>query len=134
MNKQFAYRLKTAIVDGKMTLPLVKVIECDTLESSIDYLWKAIEYWTPLVKRFDGLVSEFAYSGLMRLFPLDHGGMSEISPMTNIGVLHLYGRNDPIRIAVYGCDHDIRTVQAGRCFYKSSCQKCDYRYEIDSGD
>lgn len=33
-----------------------------------------------------------------------------------------------------GCEHKFNHVNGGRCYTISTCEKCGYRYDIDSGD
>lgn len=43
------------------------------------------------------------------------------------------GKAEVLRVEL-GCDHDYKSETLGRCWYRSTCQKCGYQFEVDSSD
>lgn len=134
-------RVTDAMHDGVFTLPLVS---CEVIRSTHEIVKVAdllAHYGVSVsvdMKKLqfpEGTSShmKFAWSGWYAA-PDDTGGMSPVSYNGNIGLYCLDTRNGEILKWTFGCDHAIVGVQAGRCYYKYNCTKCDFGYVIDSGD
>jgi len=128
----FEQRIKEVIVDGKINLPFLGFAANGDRDRTYTYLRMAMEYAVDLELDERCLPPEIRYASKKWVFPVDHGGMSDISSMTNIGVLVF--RGGEVIVCVYGCDHDVVTEQRGRCYYESHCKNCAYAYVVDSGD
>ena len=84
---------------------------------------KIIKAFEEQPRSFEGLV-----------IPADHGGMSSVSFTGNFQLILLDRYGNGFTTVTFGCEHELKHIQAGNCYYKSSCSKCDYAYVIDSGD
>ena len=148
--KQWESRVKKAF-EGELP-PIIKVNHFNEYDEAIAeitrLLGKAVEYGVkvsfPASAIDDKIIKAFeeqprSFEGQPRSFeglviPADHGGMSSVSFTGNFQLILLDRYGNGFTTVTFGCEHELKHIQKGNCYYQSSCSKCDYAYVIDSGD